>query len=233
MTKQGTTKPLTVGQHHSRIAAAHRSGEGWQVKAGTAVVEAIDAGALYFGKVAPEGTPEGAHSRASLAKHLGTSPTTVSKYRTIGYAVRMGFTPEHADWATITGSHSAAWLVEAILTGKRATVDKALADHRKGSQVNQGGATTGKTKGKGKGTDNGATPDSRNNQPGDSTPKRANIGAKVASAAGWLSANNGSRLSGLSATELDSILANLTAARDAVEGEIQRRKADKSLRPTG
>lgn len=219
-------KPLTVGQHHSAIRRAHRAGETGQVNAGRAVVAAIAAGALSFERKAPEGSPEGAHTRSTLAAFLGTSPTTVSKYRSLGWADALGYKPGDADWPTITGSHSAAWLVEALSTGKRAVVDKALADHRKGNQTGSGGQKNGQTSGKGTGseTTDGPAPKVQAETDADPATTRKNVEARVAGVAAWMTRNDGKSLTGLSVEALDSILANLTDAREAVEAAIVARK---------
>lgn len=201
-------KPLTTGEHVSLVKRAHNRGQSALVDAGLAVIAAEEAGALYFDRTAPEGSPDGAMSRKQLAEHLKCSPTLVSKYRAIGRLVRMGVDRSHTDWGLAERSAIAKWMTEALETGNRAKVEKALAEHRPGSQTRQGGQTNGQTSGSTRAAqpDKGVTP-----------VKRATLEETVTAVHKWIMDGEGQRLDSISKESRTAIVAMLREAADRVE----------------
>jgi hypothetical protein len=184
-------------------------------RAGLATIEAIEAGALTFDRV-PDSAVPGQHTRTTWAKVTKVSPTLVSKFRTIGALDRIGVTPttHAADWGTVTKAAAAKWLTEATATGDRATVEKALADHREGAERSK--QTNGATKGKKK-----AQPSAEKV----TTPKvtKASIEADARRILAYLSAPT--RVAALSVETVDTLRQYLTEAAEVCEAETHKRAA--------
>lgn len=211
-------KSLTSAQHVSAIKRAHVAAGKGQHSAGLAVFAAESAGMLTFDR-ATKGNPiaEGVVTRSGLAKALGCSPTLVSKYRSIGRLSAVhGVTPEHADSTFAYASGATAWMTEALETGDTATVLKAIADHRPGSQSGNGGVKGKNVKGK---------KASAASEKGPVVPvvTRATLEQEVTRVTTWMTANSGKRLDGLTTESLATIKALLVAATESVEAAQVRK----------
>lgn len=220
-------KTLTVQQHQTAIVRAHRTANKGQHAAGLAVFAAEAAGMLTFDR--PEKgnpIPDGVLTRSSLAKVLGCSPTTVSKYRGIGRLDALGVKPGHADYTLAVASAAAAWMTEALDTGSLDTVEKALADHRAGSNAGSGGQKGKNVGGKAKGKK--PQPASAKGKP--ESISRTNVEAVTARLTKWITANGGKGLDGLSAEALETVHALLMDAGEAVEA-AQVRKGTRTAAP--
>lgn len=235
--KSGQSSPYAemvtaVTVAHRAVVNAENATGRKMVDAGLALIAALDKGAVTFDRVTGEALTalraNGVMTKGDLASHLKTSPTMLSKYRTVGQAVGAGVTPEtvdKSDWTRFTQQAASKWAAEAAATGDKATILRAIADHRPGAgkSTQKNGQTAGKAKGSKAPKPAAAKPEVPN-------VTKATLEQDVARVVAYLTANNGKRLDTVNAESLATIHALLVEGAESVEA-AQHRKSSKATAP--